>query len=248
MSRDCQGATCDSGNRLAHARGSSDAFPLFRAADKPGWHGTRHAGKLIIDAASSAAVTRLESCRGGRGPAKPFTPEDAMRRGRVVFWSVSGVIIAAGAGLYLWLHFTYLRRPGFLPVDARVQELKREQLARAERPPEPWAPAEAWWKRNTIDAFDQVTKGKHWPSARRAVVAFGWDLGGDPPRTGDEAADARSAAATAVEHQCDDPLVLYVLGRYLFRTGDSRQRDWEGAPKLAEAADAFAAPAGADRK
>jgi hypothetical protein len=166
-----------------------------------------------------------------------------MRRGRVLFWSISGAVIAAGVALLVYLQVA--SQPTNLPVDPRVEQLKREQFVRDDRPPEPWAPAEAWWKRTTIDAFDRVTQGKRWPSARRAVVAFGSDLSGDPPRTGDAPADAREAASAAVTHGCDDPLVLFIHGRYLlqFETDDvAAQR--EGPQSLMQAADAMKSATG----
>ena len=162
-----------------------------------------------------------------------------MRRGRLIFWSVSGVVIAAGVGALLWLQYSQSRPPR-MAADPSVARLMQEATARADQPPEPWAPATAWWKRTTIDAFDRAAQGRTWPSARRAVVAFGRDLSNDPPRTGDEVADARDAAATAVDYGCDDPLVLFVRGRYLFRSTDPNVRR-DGSGHLARAADGFRA-------
>lgn len=77
------------------------------------------------------------------------------------------------------------------------------------------APANAWWKRTTIDAFDAATKGRAWPSARRAVVALGLDLSGDPSGTGDEPEVIVEAAGTAIDYGCEDPLVWHAKGRAL---------------------------------
>lgn len=137
-----------------------------------------------------------------------------MRRGRLIFWSISGTVIAGGFGYVGWL--AYSGREGVkLAPESSYSQIMDGVKARSDLPPEPWAPSRAWWKEVTIDAFEKATAGKSWPSARRAVVAFGADLSGDPPRTADEPEDAAEAATTAVDDfSCDDPLVRWIAGRY----------------------------------
>jgi hypothetical protein len=135
-----------------------------------------------------------------------------MTRGRLVFWSISGMVIAAGIGAILWIQFVYLRQTG-TPPDPAVVNARKDQMARDDKPPRAWTPRDLWWKQNTIDAFDRVNAGKSWPSARRAVVAWACERADDPPVTGDEAEEAVAAADVAVDYQCDDPLVLFIQSR-----------------------------------
>jgi hypothetical protein len=162
-----------------------------------------------------------------------------MKRGRIVFWSISGLVIAGGIGFYLWLNFVYLKPPKDGPRP-EIAQMNRDRIARDNRAPRAWAPADAWWKATTIEAFDRVTAGKTWPSARRAVVEFGCDLSGDPPRTGDEADDALEAARLAVgEYECDDPLVRFIHARYLLTRSENQTDHRDGAASMLKAVDGF---------
>jgi hypothetical protein len=172
-----------------------------------------------------------------------------MRRGRVIFWTASGTLVAGVVGLFLWLRYDLGSTPS-LPTSETFARLARERLARDDRPPEPWAPVDPWWRRVSIDAFDRANPGKSWPSARRAVVAFGAELSYEPSRTGDESEDAWAAAVAADGYDCPDPLVQFVRGRYLLREDrpgrpDRRTERADAVAALVAAADGFrATPAG----
>lgn len=163
-----------------------------------------------------------------------------MRKGRLAFWSISGVLIAAGAGEIVWLK----SRPDPVRVEAApsqqgsFEDVKR----RDDRPPEPWEPAEKWWKRTTLDAYDAANSDKLWPCARRAIVAFARSLSDDPPKTGDEASDWKTASEVALDYGCDDPLMMLVRGHYLAEA-DEGSRHFEAAALLAKSATALRADA-----
>lgn len=141
-----------------------------------------------------------------------------MNRGRIIFWCIAGTLIAAAGGAVLYVRWLG-NQPSTVPPIQDLQKLLAAARARADEPPEPWTPPSPWWKAQTIDAFDRQHKPSAWPCARRAVVAFGADLARGAAITGDEPADAMAAAATAMEHGCEEPLVTFVWSRYRLRNG-----------------------------
>lgn len=148
-----------------------------------------------------------------------------MNKRRLVVWSLVPLAAAGVLGFRAWVNHR-VETDKRLDAPQAWQERQKDLAAKSDKPPAPWSPKNPWWKKVTIDAYDAAGNDPGWPSARRAVVAFGKAISEDPRRNGDEPEDAADAARTALEFNCDDPLVLYILAHYGQR---------EGGMKLVEA-------------